>query len=67
VTSSTPVLRLPTKLAGMSQVASLALVALHSCLLKVDGTVWCWGNNDTGQLGNGTTASRTIPGQVVFP
>ncbi|HTL35458.1 MAG TPA: hypothetical protein VL326_20160, partial [Kofleriaceae bacterium] len=24
----------------------------HACSLRPDGTVWCWGKNDHGQLGN---------------
>ncbi len=36
----------------------------HSLALKPDGTVWTWGLNDTGQLGDGTTISRCIPVQV---
>jgi alpha-tubulin suppressor-like RCC1 family protein len=32
--------------------------------LKSDGTVWAWGENDYGQLGDGTTTSRAIPVQV---
>lgn len=27
---------------------------LHSCALKTDGTVYCWGMNDVGQVGDGT-------------
>jgi alpha-tubulin suppressor-like RCC1 family protein len=27
----------------------------HACATIVDGTVSCWGNNDWGQLGDGTT------------
>lgn len=36
----------------------------HSCALLVDNTVWCWGDNTAGQLGNGTTAPSNVPTQV---
>jgi len=26
--------------------------AAHACAIRSDGTVWCWGNNDGGQLGD---------------
>jgi alpha-tubulin suppressor-like RCC1 family protein len=32
--------------------------------LRYDGTVWAWGNNMYGQLGNNSTVSSTIPVQV---
>jgi YD repeat-containing protein len=32
--------------------------------MKNDGTVWAWGNNSNGQLGNGTTVSSSIPIQT---
>ena len=36
----------------------------HSVGLKSDGNVWAWGNNDYGQLGDGTKTDSTIPVQV---
>ncbi len=38
--------------------------AFSLALRGVDGTIWAWGTNDFGQLGDGTTTSRTKPGQV---
>lgn len=35
-----------------------------SLALKADHTLWAWGLNSTGQLGDGTTNSRFVPGQV---
>ncbi|MCX5742891.1 MAG: Ig-like domain-containing protein, partial [Proteobacteria bacterium] len=33
----------------------------HTCAAKVDGTVYCWGKNLTGQLGDNTQTSRSTP------
>ncbi len=34
----------------------------HNCSIKnLDGSLWCWGNNEDGQLGNGETGVRTSP------
>lgn len=36
----------------------------HTLALKSDGTVWAWGSNAIGQLGDGTTIDRPTPFQV---
>jgi hypothetical protein len=34
----------------------------HVCAVKAgDGSVWCWGRNDTGQLGDASTSDATKP------
>ncbi len=49
---------------GMVGVTALAAGVAHSLAVKNDGTVWAWGMNDSGQLGDGTTTSRSTPVQV---
>ena len=39
----------------------------HSLALESDGTLWSWGANDHGQLGNGTTNDAWSPTPVLWP
>ena len=34
---------------------------LHTCGLAADGTAWCWGTGNSGQLGNNATTSQIAP------
>ena len=47
----------PGPVVGITGAVGVATRGYHSCaLLGADGTVWCWGRNVDGQLGNGTRA-----------
>jgi alpha-tubulin suppressor-like RCC1 family protein len=52
--------------AGVGFVTAVAAGRYHSLALKADGTVWAWGLNSDGQLGDGSLAtSRSTPAQIV--
>lgn len=48
----------------MRNIVQVSGGALHSLALRADGTVWAWGNNDYGQLGDGTTSNGYYPVRV---
>jgi hypothetical protein len=50
---------------GLSNVTAVVAGAEHFLALKADGTVWTWGRNTSGQLGDGTTTNRATPVQVL--
>lgn len=49
---------------NLSNVVGIKAGLTHSFALKSDGTVWAWGYNDNGQLGDGTTTSRYSPVRI---
>ncbi len=56
----------PTDPTGFLQnVVSVATGGYHTLVVKADGTVWAWGNNNFGQLGNGTTVNSRVPVRVL--
>jgi alpha-tubulin suppressor-like RCC1 family protein len=53
----------PTQTA-ISSVVQVEAGSFHTLALKADGTVWAWGLNSSGQLGDNTTGDRSTPVQV---
>jgi alpha-tubulin suppressor-like RCC1 family protein len=47
----------PSQVVGLGGVTAISAGNGHSLALKADGTVWSWGANDFGQLGNGDSGS----------
>jgi RHS repeat-associated protein len=55
----------PTTITGLTGVTQIAADdSSHVLALKADGTVWAWGANDRGELGDGTTTDETTPEEV---
>jgi alpha-tubulin suppressor-like RCC1 family protein len=48
----------------LSDIIAVAAGNGFSIALKSDGTIWAWGDNTYGQLGDGTTTARLTPVQV---
>lgn len=53
----------PQAVVGLSKVVAVAAGSsiLHALALRSDGSVWGWGGNNSGQVGDGTTIQRLVP------
>ena len=65
----------PSELDGLDEaivgndelVTVVATGASHTCAATADGGLFCWGQNQYGQLGDGTDTSRQTPVSVLLP
>ncbi|MFB9313367.1 RCC1 domain-containing protein [Nocardioides plantarum] len=55
----------PAPVAGLSDVTMVSTGHYQSLALRGDGSIWTWGYNFAGQLGDGTTTTRNRPVRVV--
>jgi alpha-tubulin suppressor-like RCC1 family protein len=54
----------PRPVSGLEEVSEIVAGVHHTCALKYNGSVWCWGNNSYGQLGDGTQQNHSTPVRV---
>ncbi len=54
----------PNQIGTDTDWASVAAGSDHSVAIKTDGTLWTWGDNEHGELGDGTTIDRPEPVQI---
>jgi hypothetical protein len=57
----------PVDVVGLSNAIQVTGGGFSSCALLRDASISCWGNNDYGQLGDGTTTVRTTPVPLQVP
>jgi alpha-tubulin suppressor-like RCC1 family protein len=51
----------PVRVSGLAGVIAVSAGDSHSLALRSDGTVWAWGDNSRGQLGDGSVTDRATP------
>ena len=55
----------PRRVGGIADVVAVAAGTSHTIALKRDGTVWAWGRNAQGEVGDGTATQRDAPVQAL--
>jgi len=54
----------PTQVGSLTNWAQITSGYSHNAAIKTDGTLWAWGMNNYGQLGDSSVANRSSPVQV---
>ena len=57
---------MPVAVEGGLQFAYIKAGELFTCGITSEGAAWCWGDNEYGQLGDGTFTRSSVPVKVAF-
>src|ERR1035441_9061113 len=60
-----PYSQVPVLVSNLTGAVAIAAGEAHSLALTSDGKVWAWGDNQRGELGNGTKNDSNVPVQVI--
>lgn len=63
-TESLTILVEPVQVQGLTDVTSVSAGGRHSLALRKDGSVWAWGGNEQGELGDDSRKNKLTPVQV---
>jgi Regulator of chromosome condensation (RCC1) repeat len=55
----------PTPVPRLRDAVQVGTRGAHACARVKDGSLWCWGENDDGELGDGTRTDRATPVRVL--
>ena len=59
-----PQSNIAVKVAVLTSVTAIGAGTYHSLAVLSDGSVWAWGYNGSGQLGDGTTTNENMPVKI---
>ena len=54
-----------TPISNLSAIAKITAGDNHTCALRTDGALFCWGRNDMGQIGVGGSGAITLPTMIM--
>lgn len=57
----------PVRVVGGLTFTAVGAGGFHTCGVTTAGEVWCWGDNEYGQLGDGTTQDHLTPARIAGP